>query len=101
MHDVMECQWSANGICQLAQVTSAWLIAKKQHSIQLYMQNRNRAELHIADPLLERIIAAWRNWKRLVVALVLLAFKKRRWSSLGVHLRAIKNRSNPLEPEGP
>ena len=39
------------------------------------MQNRNRAELHIADHLLDRRVAAWQNWKQLVVAFVRLALK--------------------------
>ena len=59
-----------------AQVTSSWLLAKKQHSSQLYMQKRNRTELHIADLLIERITAAWRNWKRITFALVRLAFRR-------------------------
>ena len=85
----------------LAQVTSAWLLAKKQHYVQLYMPNRNRAESHIADRFLERIIITWQNWKRIVFAVIRLALKRRCWSSLGVHLRTIKTRGSPLEPEGP
>ena len=65
------------------------------------MQSRNKTELHIADHLLDGILAVWQNWKQLVVALVRLAFKRRRWSSLGVHSHTIKNCLNLLEPEGP
>ena len=64
------------------------------------MQTRNRAESHVADNLLDRRLAAWQNWKQLVVALVRLQLKRWCWSCLGVHLRAIKNRLNLLEPEG-
>ena len=99
-HDAMEWQWHANGYCHLAQVQVTWLTAKKQHCKQLYTESHNRIELHMADHLLDRILAAWQNWKQLVVTLVRLAFKRRRWSSPGAHLRTIKNRLN-LEPEGP
>ena len=75
-----------------AQVTSSWLIAKKQHSSQSYMQKRNKTELHIAHHSIKKIIAAWQNWKRVTFTLVRLAFKRRCWSFLGVHLRTIKNR---------
>ena len=36
----MECKW-----LHLGQVTSSWLIAKKQRSSQSYTQKRNRTEL--------------------------------------------------------
>ena len=43
---------------------------------QSYVQKRNKTELHIADRLLGRVVAAWQKWRRSALALVRLAFKR-------------------------
>ena len=78
---------------------SSGLKAKKSILDSHYMHHSSKTDLHIPDTVLDRILAAWSNWRRLVVKLIRLHFKRQCWSYLGTHLRAIKGRTSRPEPE--
>ena len=56
-----------------------------------------RAELHIEDRVLYRILAAWGKWW-IAKALLQLALHRRLWADLGNHLRIVKARRDALPP---
>ena len=63
----------ANAICLK---TTSGPQTKNQELDSQYTRRSSKTELHIADTVLDRILAAWRNSRRLVVKLTRLQVKK-------------------------
>ena len=61
-------------------------IAENRSLDSPYMHHSSKTELHVADTILDRIWAASGNWRRLVVKLIRLQFKRRCWAKLGTHV---------------